>query len=186
MCSNSTFFWGTADVWYDMEVDFRGTSTSFPFHTLEQYQIDSFSDEAFGGNPAAVVVFPMTMPSINDKESWRPYLKWMQDIALENNLSETAFVAPREPTDNAGGNWVIRWMTPTKEVSIDVNEFYYCLDFHYFVVSSLPGGSMWSCNIGGSVCFKAIRLYSPNPRPHYIWIAIRNAFYWCQRYVQYT
>eukprot|EP01138_Halocafeteria_seosinensis_P011618 gb/GECG01011868.1/.p1 GENE.gb/GECG01011868.1/~~gb/GECG01011868.1/.p1 ORF type:complete len:327 (+),score=38.12 gb/GECG01011868.1/:1-981(+) len=106
------------DLWYDMELDFRGLSTSFPLHTLEQYQIDSFTDQAFGGNPAAVVVLPRTMPSIEDKEGWKPYLEWMQNIALENNLSETAFVARRAPTKNEGGNWVIRWMTPTKEVDL--------------------------------------------------------------------
>ena len=49
------------------------------------YQIDAFTDTLFGGNPAAVV--PL--------EYW-PSDEFMQSIAAENNLAETAFVVPED------------------------------------------------------------------------------------------
>lgn len=63
------------------------------------YQVDSFSDHVFGGNPAAVLVL----------DEWLPE-RMMQAIAAENNLAETAFVKP------AGPSWDLRWFTPTVEV----------------------------------------------------------------------
>ena len=68
---------------------------------LPLYQVDAFSRTVFGGNPAAVC--PL--------ESWI-YDATMQRIALENNLSETAFIVPR------GGEWEIRWFTPVQEVEL--------------------------------------------------------------------
>ncbi len=68
---------------------------------LTLHQIDAFTDHVFGGNPAAVV--PL--------ESWLPDAT-MQSIALENNLSETAFFV-RE-----GDGYRIRWFTPTSEVAL--------------------------------------------------------------------
>ena len=47
---------------------------------MKQYIVDAFTDKLFGGNPAAVCV----------ADSF-PEDKLMQDIAAENNLSETAF-----------------------------------------------------------------------------------------------
>ena len=69
---------------------------------LMLYQIDAFTDKVFGGNPAAVV--PL--------EKWLPDGQ-MQQIAAENNLSETAFFAP-EPN----GGYGLRWFTPTQEVPL--------------------------------------------------------------------
>lgn len=65
------------------------------------YQVDTFTDKAFGGNPAAVC--PL-------KEWIKPEL--MQDIAMENNLSETAFFV-RE-----GDVYALRWFTPAAEVDL--------------------------------------------------------------------
>ena len=70
--------------------------------TFPLYQIDAFTDRLFGGNPAAVV--PL--------ETWLPDAL-MQSIALENNLSETAFIAPSSTHD-----YHIRWFTPTDEVKL--------------------------------------------------------------------
>ena len=70
---------------------------------LQVHQIDAFTDTIFRGNSAAVIIL----------EQW---LKddVMQSIAMENNLSETAFIlANKIPTDN---NFFIRWFTPTNEV----------------------------------------------------------------------
>jgi PhzF family phenazine biosynthesis protein len=69
---------------------------------LPLYQVDAFSDQLFGGNPAAVVPLPSFL---NDEV--------MQKIAEENNLSETAFVVVRGP-----GKFDIRWFTPTMEVRL--------------------------------------------------------------------
>jgi len=64
------------------------------------YQIDSFTDNLFAGNPAAVCLL--------DGE-WLPE-EQMQQIAMENNLSETAFVR-LDPME-------IRWFTPVAEVDL--------------------------------------------------------------------
>ena len=68
---------------------------------LAIHQVDAFADRVFRGNPAAVV--PL--------DAWLPD-ETMQLIALENNLSETAFFV-RE-----GDAYRIRWFTPTNEVPL--------------------------------------------------------------------
>src|SRR4051794_34789995 len=68
---------------------------------LQIYQVDAFSKTVFGGNPAAVC--PL--------ENWlNDHL--LQSIALENNLSETAYIVP------IGNSYKIRWFTPTVEVEL--------------------------------------------------------------------
>jgi len=68
---------------------------------LPLYQIDAFTDRPFGGNPAAVC--PL--------DAWLPD-ETLQAIALENNLSETAFIVPR------GADFDLRWFTPALEVDL--------------------------------------------------------------------
>lgn len=68
---------------------------------LDIYQVDAFSDQPFGGNPAAVC--PLT--------EWLPDQQ-LQAIAAENNLSETAFFVPR------GEVYELRWFTPQVEVDL--------------------------------------------------------------------
>jgi len=65
------------------------------------YQVDAFSREVFKGNPAAVCIL----------DKW-PADELMQQIANENNLSETAFAVP------AGDCFEIRWFTPEMEVEL--------------------------------------------------------------------
>jgi len=65
------------------------------------FQVDAFTDRPFAGNPAAVCL--LSEPAAPD---------WMQLVAREMNLSETAFVAP------AGDDWALRWFTPTVEVEL--------------------------------------------------------------------
>ena len=65
------------------------------------FQIDAFSKKLFGGNPAAVI--PL--------KSWLNDIV-MQEIAAENNLSETAFFV------RTGERIEIRWFTPTQEVDL--------------------------------------------------------------------
>lgn len=68
---------------------------------LEMFQVDAFSVTAFGGNPAAVC--PL--------EAWLPDAT-LQQIAAENNLSETAYVVRN------GELFELRWFTPTVEVDL--------------------------------------------------------------------
>ena len=65
------------------------------------FQVDAFADEVFRGNPAAVC--PLA--------AWPPATT-LQNIAAENNLSETAFLVPR------GDEFDLRWFTPTLEVDL--------------------------------------------------------------------
>jgi predicted PhzF superfamily epimerase YddE/YHI9 len=69
---------------------------------VELVVVDSFTDQPFHGNPAAVTVLD---GFLEDRQ--------MQDIAREMNLSETAFVVPR-----ADGDYDLRWFTPTTEVDL--------------------------------------------------------------------
>lgn len=64
-------------------------------------QIDAFTDRPFSGNPAAVVL--LDEPADAD---------WMQALAAEVGLSETAFLHPLD------GRWGLRWFTPTVEVAL--------------------------------------------------------------------
>lgn len=71
--------------------------------SIDFYQIDSFADAAFKGNPAAVCVLDA----------------WIDDtlllaIANENNLSETAFIVKSED----GSHYQLRWFTPSSEVEL--------------------------------------------------------------------
>ncbi len=67
-------------------------------------QIDAFADAPFTGNPAAVV--PLT--------EW-PDDSLLQNIAMENNLSETAFFIPDERGE---ADFELRWFTPATEVEL--------------------------------------------------------------------
>lgn len=69
---------------------------------LKIVQVDAFTDQPFRGNPAAVCV----LPAPRDEA-------WMQDVAREMNLSETAFLVP---AGREGFN--LRWFTPTTEAAL--------------------------------------------------------------------
>jgi PhzF family phenazine biosynthesis protein len=64
-------------------------------------QVDAFTSQIFAGNPAAVCV--MDEPRSE---------KWMQSVAQEMNLSETAFLHPEKD------GYRLRWFTPTVEVAL--------------------------------------------------------------------
>lgn len=68
------------------------------------YQIDTFSSKLFAGNPAAVI--PL--------EKWLDE-KLMQQIAMENNLSETVFLVPSK---DKATHFDIRWFTPEVEINL--------------------------------------------------------------------
>lgn len=68
---------------------------------LPLYQIDAFTDELFKGNPAAVVVL----------DEWLPN-ELLQNIAMENNLSETAYIVRKSD------HYEITWFTPVSEIDL--------------------------------------------------------------------
>jgi predicted PhzF superfamily epimerase YddE/YHI9 len=65
------------------------------------FQVDAFTDRPFAGNPAAVCLL--------DQEA---EADWMQSVAAEMNLSETAFLVARDD------GYQLRWFTPTIEVPL--------------------------------------------------------------------
>lgn len=70
--------------------------------SVDIYQVDAFTDKAFGGNPAGVV---LEAEGLNERQ--------MQNIAKEMNLSETAFLSTIDPN-----NFKVRFFTPTSEVDL--------------------------------------------------------------------
>lgn len=69
---------------------------------MRLFQIDAFTDAPFSGNPAGVCLLD---GATADEQ-------WMQNVAAEMNLSETAFV------ERCDGGWSLRWFTPTVEVAL--------------------------------------------------------------------
>jgi PhzF family phenazine biosynthesis protein len=68
---------------------------------LKIFQVDAFTDKPFSGNPAAVCILPEPRDEI-----------WMQKVAREMNLSETAFLHEQED------GFSLRWFTPSVEVDL--------------------------------------------------------------------
>jgi PhzF family phenazine biosynthesis protein len=71
---------------------------------MRLFQIDAFTDSAFKGNPAAVCL--LDGRDVDDA--------WMQNVAAEMNLSETAFLRRQDEAHD----WSLRWFTPTIEVAL--------------------------------------------------------------------
>jgi predicted PhzF superfamily epimerase YddE/YHI9 len=69
--------------------------------TLPLFQVDTFTDRPFAGNPAAVCI----LESVEDRE-------WLQAIATELRMPATAFVLPAE------GEWGLRWFTAETELEL--------------------------------------------------------------------
>ncbi len=68
---------------------------------MKIFQVDAFTSKAFSGNPAGVCV--LTHPKVDS---------WMQDVAREMNLSETAFLIRK------ADGYSLRWFTPKVEVEL--------------------------------------------------------------------
>lgn len=69
---------------------------------LRIFQVDAFTDKPFAGNPAAVCLLPEARDAA-----------WMQQVAAEMNLSETAYLRRRDD-----GSYDLRWFTPAVEVDL--------------------------------------------------------------------
>jgi PhzF family phenazine biosynthesis protein len=67
------------------------------------YTVDAFTSTPFSGNPAAVCI----LPSFPDND------QWLQQVAAEMNLSETAFLCVMN-----NGSYRLRWFTPQAEVDL--------------------------------------------------------------------
>lgn len=72
---------------------------------LNIYQVDAFASKLFAGNPAAVIPLKKWLPD-----------DLMQQIAMENNLSETVFFVPDPKGSEA--DYSIRWFTPAIEINL--------------------------------------------------------------------
>jgi PhzF family phenazine biosynthesis protein len=89
------------------------------------YQVDAFTDRLFGGNPAGVCPLQQWLPD-----------ETMQKIAMENNVSETAFFVKK------GDGFHIRWFTPKVEVNLcghatlaSAHVIFNCLEYSGEVIS---------------------------------------------------
>ena len=71
---------------------------------LTLYQVDAFTDKLFHGNPAAVIPLKKWIPD-----------ELMQQLAMENNLSETVFFVPSK---DKAADYDIRWFTPGLEINL--------------------------------------------------------------------
>ncbi len=71
---------------------------------LALYQVDAFTDKLFHGNPAAVIPLKKWIPD-----------ELMQQLAMENNLAETAFFVP---SGKKGVDYDLRWFTPAFEINL--------------------------------------------------------------------
>jgi PhzF family phenazine biosynthesis protein len=69
--------------------------------SYELYIVDAFTNERFKGNPAAICLLEEPQPE-----------SWMQQVASEMNLSETAFIVP------GADSYDLRWFTPVAEVDL--------------------------------------------------------------------
>ncbi|MFD2474868.1 PhzF family phenazine biosynthesis protein [Amycolatopsis silviterrae] len=99
---------------------------------MDFHLVDAFTDQAFAGNPAGVVVLDRPADA-----------RWMQQVAAEMKHSETAFVV------NSGeGAKSLRWFTPTDEVSL-------CGHATIAVTHVLGGHQVYDTLSGQLTCTKA-------------------------------
>src|SRR5271156_630167 len=103
---------------------------------LSIFQVDAFSSKVFGGNPAAIC--PL--------ENWLPDAT-LQSIALENNLSETAYFV------RTGDRYHLRWFTPATEMDLcghatlaSAHVLFHELDY--------PGGTVYFDTKSGELAVK--------------------------------
>ena len=96
---------------------------------IQQYVVDAFTDRVFFGNPAAVCLLEAPLSD-----------HLMQQIARENNLSETAFAVRQ------GSGWSLRWFTPGGEIDLCGHATLACA----FILFEVQGGE------GGQIAFSTM------------------------------
>jgi hypothetical protein len=92
------------DAWMELMLD------CVEERKLNVVQVDAFASNPYEGNPAAVVV--MSSREFNA----HGVATWMQQVALERNLSETAFVCRLDGTSN---EYQLRWFTPGRTDDVE-------------------------------------------------------------------
>lgn len=110
-----------AEEWIEMVYRFGSSIRSHCSSMVSNIHVNAFTllnpslTKLYTGNPAAVVVLPYhnTPVVVNNIEDGYPSSEWCQLLAKENNLSETAFILPRND-----GTFTIRWWTPGNEVAL--------------------------------------------------------------------
>ena len=85
--------------------------TPMPSYPVPFFWVDAFTDQRFGGNPAGVCLLDGPADE-----------RWMQQLAFELGLSETAYLWPDGAHPDGGrpggGRWSLRWFTPAVEVDL--------------------------------------------------------------------
>ena len=99
---------------------------------MKQYVVDAFTDKVFAGNPAAVCVMDKWLDD-----------ELMQKIAIENNLSETAFCV------KDGGSYRLRWFTPGGRLTVEKQGDMLSMDFPAFRLEPLPVSDELTAALGG-------------------------------------
>ncbi len=124
---------------------------------MKCYHVDAFAERVFEGNPAAVCVM----------DEWLPD-ELMQSIAIENNLSETAF------TVRENGHWRLRWFTPGGEIDLcghaTLGTAYVLANFvepdtARFVFDTLSGELVWSAAATCTSWTSPPTTCAPSPSP---------------------
>src|SRR5256885_8750268 len=95
------FIIGAPEQFVSREDDVAPERIDYRRMGLTIVQVDAFTSTPFAGNPAAVCV----LPAARDE-------RWMQDVAREMNLSETAFLFAEDT------GYRLRWFTPVEEVAL--------------------------------------------------------------------
>ncbi len=119
---------------------------------IKIYQVDAFTNNLFSGNPAAVCLLDKWLPD-----------EAMQSIALENNLSETAFLIKKKD------KFSLRWFTPKVEIDlcghatlatahIIYSEMNYKSDYIEFNIKS---GDVLTVNRNGNLLTMNFPAYEP-------------------------
>lgn len=104
---------------------------------IEIFQIDAFTDKVFYGNPAAICLL---------KSSWLND-ELLQAIAVENNLSETAFIIE----DKDG--FQIRWFTPKCEISL-CGHATLAAGYLLFELGKANGNVVYFSSLSGRLCVR--------------------------------
>ncbi|OQR91909.1 hypothetical protein ACHHYP_04229 [Achlya hypogyna] len=94
------------DAWMELVLD------CVVARQLDVVVVDAFATKAYEGNPAAVVIMSCRQfdaPGV---------AAWMQQVAMERNLSETVYAAPLSEAHVGGNDYRLRWFTPGVEVDL--------------------------------------------------------------------
>ncbi|KDO30776.1 hypothetical protein SPRG_04677 [Saprolegnia parasitica CBS 223.65] len=99
-------------VAYNQATDFELVFDCIAARQIDVVVVDAFAKRPYEGNPAAVVVLSCRQFDAPGVENW------MQQVAMERNLSETAYVAPLSEAHVGQNEYRLRWFTPGCEIPL--------------------------------------------------------------------